>query len=227
MQPYNNNPNQPPYQNQPPAQPGQYPNQPPAQPNQYPNQPPYYNQNNQPNPNYYQGNWQQPYPNNPNAVQPQGRAKKGLPAWMIVLLVVVVVGIIGGVLVAIGAVTGSVSFYTSGTLRVTDVTLAKDYKNDQAVNPTTTFSPTDNPIHAVVKLENPSADAKITGVLTAVNAGGEQNFEVARKDLALEAGKSYTANFTFSLAQDWPVGQYKFDLYLNDKLEKTVNFTVQ
>lgn len=208
-------PNQPqsPYQNQPP--PPQY-----NQQQQYP-QPNNYNAyNNQP---------QQPptYQAYPYYGQPAAPTKKGMPVWMMLVGGLAVVGLLVGLLVATGVLKGSFSFTTGGAMRVTDVTLAKGYSNEQAVNPTTTFKPSDNPLHSVIKLENPTVGARITGVWTAVDAGGEQNFEIGRKELKIEPGSSNTAHFSVELNQDWPAGTYKFELLVNDKLEKTVNFTVQ
>lgn len=210
MQPNNLNQPRPPYQNQP----QQYSYSQPQ--SQYP-------QSN--NPNWSQPNAYQPQP---YYGQPAAPAKKGLPTWVMVVGGLVVVGLLVGLLAATGVLKGSFSFTTGGgPMRVADVTLAKGYNNETAVNPTTTFSPTDNPLHSVVKLENTTAGARITGVWTVIDAGGEQNFEIGRKELTLEAGSTYTAHFTAELNQDWPEGKYKFELLVNDKLEKTVNFTVQ
>jgi len=175
-----------------------------------------------------QSSWQQPYPyqNQPYYAQPKAPAKKGLPVWAIIGGIVVVLGLLVGLLVATGVLKGSITV-SGGAMRVAEVTLAKGYSNDEAVNATTTFSPTDNPVHAVVKIENATAGARVTGVWTVVDAGGEQNFEIGRKELSLEAGNTYTAHYTAELTQDWPVGKYKFEVYLNDKLEKTVEFTVK
>jgi hypothetical protein len=226
MQP--NNPNQPPYQNngQPPAynspQPpqGYNPNQPPG------GYPPNYNPNYQPQP---------PYPNAPYYGQggpqggPQGGAprKKGMPGCVVALLVAVAVVVVLGVVgVATGTLTGSFSFGT-GPMQITDATMAKGFSNNEAVNPTSTFSPTDNPFYCVVKVENTSAGATLKGVWTAVDAGGAQNQQIATKTLNLDAGKNYTAHFDLSLTNNLPTGSYKFDIYLNDTLAKTLNFTVQ
>ncbi|MBN9388623.1 MAG: hypothetical protein J0I20_11265 [Chloroflexi bacterium] len=192
--------------------PNQY--QAPAQP-----QPPYgYGQpNSQSQPYHYQA---QPY-----AAAP-APAKKGLPVWAIIGGIVVVLGLVVGLLVATGVLKGSVTVYGGG-MRVADVVLAKGYSNEEAVNPSTTFSPTDNPLHAVVKIENTTAGARVTGVWTVLAAGGETNLELGRKELSLEGGNTYTAHYSLELNQPWPVGKYKFEVYVNDKLEKTVEFTVK
>jgi hypothetical protein len=36
-----------------------------------------------------------------------------------------------------------------------------------------------------------------------------------------------TADFTLSNDQPWPVGKYKADIYLDDKLDRTLEFEVQ
>ncbi len=204
----------------PPQQPYGY-NHPSGLPGGQPN----YNNGHNPNP---QPNWQQPYPyqNQPYYAQPQASAKKGLPVWALIGGSVIILGLVVGLLVATGVLKGSITV-SGGTMGVAEVTLAKGFSNDQAVNPATTFSPTDNPLHAVVKIENAVAGARVTGVWTVVDAGGEENFEIGRKELSLEAGNTYTAHYTAELNQDWPVGKYKFEVYLNDKLEKTVEFSVK
>lgn len=216
-----------PDQNQAPVQPqqpygySQAPVQPGGQPNQYPANQQNYNNANNPN-------WQQPYAyqNSPYYAQPQAPAKKGLPVWALIGGIVVVLGLVAGLLAATGVLKGSISV-SGGGMRVAEVTLAKGFNNDEAVNPTTTFSTTDNPLHAVVKIENATAGARVIGVWTVVDAGGEQNLEIGRKELSLEAGNTYTAHYTAELPQEWPVGKYKFEVYLNDKLEKTVQFSVK
>lgn len=225
-------PNQTPYQpqHQPPAQPGA--------------QPPYPYSNNQPygygqqpgqqsgqQPYVQPGQGQQPYqysvrPYNAQQAGLQAPARKGLPIWAIIGGVIVVLGLLVGLLAATGVLKGSITV-SSGGMHVAGVTLAKGYDNDSAVNPTTTFRPIDNPIHAVVTIENATAGSRVTGVWSLVDAGGEQNLEIGRKELSLEAGNTYTAHYTAELTQDWPMGKYKFEVYLNDKLEKTVEFTVQ
>lgn len=226
MQP--NNPNQPPppYNGQPqPYNPNQPPGYNPNQPQGFnPNQPPGYNPNQPPGgyPNY-----PPPYPNAPNYNPNVPPRKKGMSGCVIAIIaavvVVVVLGIIG---VAAGAITGSFTFGT-GPMQVTDATMAKGFANNEAVNPTSTFSPTDNPFYCVVKVENTTAGATLKGVWTAIDAGGAKNQQIASKTLNLDAGKNYTAHFDLSLTNNLPTGTYKFDVYLNDTLARTLNFTVK
>lgn len=68
--------------------------------------------------------------------------------------------------------------------------------------------------------------AKVKGIFTAVNAGGEKNMKILEKELETNSITN-TADFTLTLDQPFPKGDYKLDVYLNDKLAKTVNYKVQ
>lgn len=118
----------------------------------------------------------------------------------------------------------------SGPMRITSVTMAKGFDDSkkEAVNPATTFSPTDNPIYSVVKMENVVANTKVTGVLTVVDAAGQQNRELARVDQQIPSeGSTATVNFKYSLDKNWPTGKYKVDILINGTLDKTVEFSMQ
>lgn len=90
----------------------------------------------------------------------------------------------------------------------------------------TTFKPNDNPLRAVVKIANPKEGTKVRGVWTVVDAGGEKNFKLPEKELVLQNIQN-TVDFTVTLPQEWPTGKYKFEVFINDTLEKTVDFTIQ
>jgi hypothetical protein len=212
MQP--NNPNQPPYQNN--GQPPAY-NQPPQGYN--PNQPP----------QGYPPNYSPPPPYYAQGVPPGGAPrKKGMPGCVVALLVVVAVVVVLGVVgVVTGVVTGSFSFSTGGPMQVTEATMAKGFANNAAVNPTSTFSTTDNPFYCVVKVENTTAGAVLKGVWTAVDAGSAKNQQIASKTLTLEGGNNFVAHFDLSMTNNTPTGSYKFEVFLNDTLAKTLNFTIQ
>jgi hypothetical protein len=166
----------------------------------------------------------QPYPQPPYYGQPQPKRKKGFPIWAIVLIAVVIFVIIGA---ATGVISGSFSISTGGPMQITSATMAKGFANNEAVNPSTTFSPTDNPLYCVVKVQNTTAGATLKGVWTAIDAGGSQNKQIASKVLSMEAGSAFTAHFDLSLTTNLPTGTYKFEVYLNDTLSKTLEFTVQ
>jgi len=112
----------------------------------------------------------------------------------------------------------------ASTASVSQVTMAHGYKDGSAVDPTTTFQPTDLVIHGVVTLANAPDDTKLKAVWTAVDAGGGQikNQKITENEVTTGG----TADFTITSKDPWPAGSYKMDLYMNDTLVKTVPFTV-
>ena len=62
-------------------------------------------------------------------------------------------------------------------------------------------------------------------VWTAVDTSAGQNVEVAQKEFTGMAVNSIKAQV--ELPSDWPTGKYRLDIYLNDALGKSVDFTVQ
>jgi len=89
----------------------------------------------------------------------------------------------------------------------------------------TSFKPSDLTHKASIEFSKMGA-GKVKGVFRAVNAGGEKNVKILEKEIELTSVMN-TANFTMKLEQPFPVGDYKLDIYLNDKLVKTHNYKVQ
>lgn len=108
----------------------------------------------------------------------------------------------------------------SGAAAVKSVTL-----KNAAEETVTSFKPSDLTHKAAIEFSKMGA-GKVRGVFTAVNAGGEKNVKILEKEIELTSGMN-TANFTLKLDQPFPAGDYKLDVYLNDKLVKTHNYKVQ
>jgi hypothetical protein len=88
--------------------------------------------------------------------------------------------------------------------------------------PTTTFDQADA-FYLAVQLANAPDDTKVKAVWTVVEADGvEPNFALGEKEL-IGGG---TVNFSLENDNLWPVGKYKVDLYLNDTLDRTLEFEV-
>jgi hypothetical protein len=133
-------------------------------------------------------------------------------------------------LAVIVAVVAAGCNFSISTANITQATLAKDVKPDslEPIDPTTTF-PVDQPvIHLVVNVANAPSDTKVKAVWTAVDVGdvAPANTQVAEVTVTLDA--SGTAHFTLSVPDTgaWPVGKYKADVYLNDKLDRTLEYTI-
>lgn len=111
--------------------------------------------------------------------------------------------------------------FSASTANISDAYLATDEAGD---NKTTSFA-SDAIFYAIVKLDNAPDDTALKAVWYAVNAEGvEPNFKIDEVSLTTGAG---TIPFNLTNDNAWPVGTYKVELYLNDKLEKTLDFSVE
>jgi hypothetical protein len=120
--------------------------------------------------------------------------------------------------------------FSFSTANITQATLAKDVNgsNFEPVDPTSTF-PADQPvIHLVISVANAPSDTKVKTVWTAVDVGSAApaNTKIDEASVTLDA--SGTAHFTLSLPNSgaWPMGKYKVDVYLDDKLDRTLEYTI-
>lgn len=130
--------------------------------------------------------------------------------------------------VAVVAAACEVSFSTAN---ITQAVLAKDITGDnfEPVDPTSTF-PTDQPvINLVVTVANAPSETKVKTVWTAVDVGeaAPANTKIDEAELAMDA--SGNAHFTLSLPNSgaWPVGKYKVEIYLNDKLDRALEYAIE
>ena len=119
--------------------------------------------------------------------------------------------------------------FSISTANIAQAVLAKDVKGDtfEPVEPTSTF-PTDQAvIHLVVTVANAPSDTKVKTVWTAVDVGdaAPANTKIDEAELAMNT--SGNAHFTLSAPNSgvWPAGKYKVEIYLNDKLDRTLKYT--
>jgi len=118
------------------------------------------------------------------------------------------------------AITIACSFSAS-TAKIQNAYTAR-FVNDEPEE-TTVFSQ-DEVFYAIVDLKNAPDDTVTKAVWYAVDAEGvESNFNIYESEITHGDGI-----ITFDLSNDqlWPEGKYKVELYLNDKLDKTLNFSV-
>ncbi len=116
--------------------------------------------------------------------------------------------------------------FSASTATISSAELSRGFTDGKAVDPTSTFAQTDNPLHYIVTLSSAPDDTKVKAVWTAVDAGDGQIKDQKIDETELPTG-SGSLNFTLASKQAWPVGKYKVDLYLNSKLDRTAEFTVQ
>ena len=111
--------------------------------------------------------------------------------------------------------------FNVSTANISNTYMAFDPDGTQ---PTTVYNQ-DAIFYAIVVLSNAPDDTTVRAVWTAVNAeGAAPNTQI--DDVSITSGD---AQLYFSLTPEtlWALGQYRVDLYLNDKLNTTLDFQVQ
>ena len=130
--------------------------------------------------------------------------------------------VLGSVLAACSASTANIQSADLGT--------GYDSSTQKVTGATTTFAPTDTTIHLAVAVANAPDDTTVRTVWTAVDIP-DQNLKDQKLGETTYATKDVGSTVHFTLAgpgdQTWPTGSYKVDIYLNDKLDRTLNYTVQ
>lgn len=89
----------------------------------------------------------------------------------------------------------------------------------------TTVFAQDQVFYAVVQLANAPAETTVKAVWTAVQVEGYDG-ETYLDETVLSSGDG-TLTFEMSNSNLWPIGVYKVDLYLNDTLDRTLQFEVR
>lgn len=114
---------------------------------------------------------------------------------------------------------GEVSFSTAN---IQDAFLAKDEEGNEK---TTTFA-ADDTFYAIVDLANAPDETEVRATWTAVDVGSAAEPNTMLDEATLTTG-SGTLTFDMSNTTPWPAGEYKVDLYLNDELDRTLEFVVE
>jgi len=124
------------------------------------------------------------------------------------------------------AVSVSACEFSASTATITSAELARGFTDGKATDVSTTFAPSDTPLHYVVTLGGAPDDTKVRTVWTIVDAGDGKYKDQKLDESVLQSG-SGVLNFTLAGTAEWPAGKYKVDLFLNDKLDRTAEFLVQ
>lgn len=111
--------------------------------------------------------------------------------------------------------------FNFSTAKIQDAFMARD---EPGSDRTTTFTQEDD-FYCIVELANAPDDTSVKAVWYAVDVQDvEPNFII--DEYSLTTGDGIVP---FSLTNDmlWPTGNYKVELYLNDELDRTLEFSVQ
>src|SRR5262249_15747230 len=116
--------------------------------------------------------------------------------------------------------------FSASTASIKSAELARGYQDGVAVDATTTLGPAHNPLHWGGTGGNGPDDTKVKAAWTVVDAGDGQFKDQKLDETELQSG-SGVLDFTLSNNQSWPKGKYKVDLYLNGKLDRSVDFQIE
>jgi hypothetical protein len=96
--------------------------------------------------------------------------------------------------------------------------------NNEPVNRTGEFLPNET-VHAVISVQNAPANTRLRAVFYAVDAGdGAQcNLKLGESE-QIASGSNLV--FKLSPTQNWLLGTYRVDIYVNDVLDHTANYVV-
>ena len=112
-----------------------------------------------------------------------------------------------------------------GSFSSAKISSAKMTADSEGAQETTVFAQ-DQTFYCIAELANAPEDTKLKAVWVAVEAEGEEpNLEIDQTEMT--AGNSSVFTFNLSNDQLWPTGRYKVDLYLNDMLDRTLEFEVR
>jgi ABC-type glycerol-3-phosphate transport system substrate-binding protein len=112
-----------------------------------------------------------------------------------------------------------------GSVSTANISSAKMFADSEGTQETTVYAQ-DQPFYCIVELANAPEDTKLKAVWTAVEVEGEQP-DLVIDEAEVTAGTDSVFTFDLTNNQLWPIGKYKVDLYLNDELDRTLEFEVQ
>jgi hypothetical protein len=113
---------------------------------------------------------------------------------------------------------------SSEPLAVQTVTLHRDDGAGKPGDKVDSFTPKDHIFHAKIQLNRIESGLKAKLVWIAVDTTEGKNVEVAQTEFSSLAVNQIDGKV--ELPNDWPAGKYRLDIYLNDKVAKSVEFSV-
>ncbi|MCX6064347.1 MAG: hypothetical protein NT121_01115 [Chloroflexi bacterium] len=124
------------------------------------------------------------------------------------------------IVIAVGALVLASLACSASTANISSAILTADGPGGTE---TTTFTPDQASFYCIVALANAPDDTKVKAVWYTVDDVGTAT-QIVDSEIVGSASP-----ITFKATNDglWPVGKYKVEVYMNDKLDRTLEFTVQ
>lgn len=119
--------------------------------------------------------------------------------------------------------------FSASTAHIADTYLAKNVAQNKETDLEfekvgSTFHPNDGVLYLIVTMAGIVSEVKIIARWIAIDAGGVKNQLIDEGSWTTDNKEPFF--FDLSLPRPWPVGTYKIDLLLEEKIAKTINFDV-
>ena len=111
-------------------------------------------------------------------------------------------------------------------LAIKEIHMAKDDGNGAPGDETDSFEPGDRTIHCVTTLKEAKSGTQMKFSWWIVDADGTKNKKIKDIDYSTRALENIVHGH-LTLPQDWPVGKYKVQIYVNGDLDRTLFYSVK
>ena len=108
---------------------------------------------------------------------------------------------------------------------VTKIYMAKD-DGGKPGDETTSFAPDDRTVHCVIELNKAKKGTKVRFIWKAADVQGSKNEEIKTIDYTTNSFENKVRGH-LTLPRDWPTGKYRVEVYINDDLDKTIDYTIE
>ena len=109
---------------------------------------------------------------------------------------------------------------------ITRAYMARDNGNEEPGDEVESFSPSDRTVHVMVELDHAAEGTQVTFDWIVVDAGGLKDRSIKKLDYTTKALES-KVHAHLTVPQDWPEGDFKVDIYLNDQLARSIAYKVE
>jgi hypothetical protein len=109
---------------------------------------------------------------------------------------------------------------------IDEIHMAKDDGDGKPGTETSTFEPGDRTVHCVTKLKSAKSGTQMRFVWWIVDADNSQNQKIKEIEYRTRALENVVHGH-LTVPQDWPIGKYKVQVYVNGDLDKTAFYSVQ
>ncbi len=110
-------------------------------------------------------------------------------------------------------------------IKVKEIALAVE-ENDTTGREVESLKPTDNPFHAIIRLNKSGSGDTVRMEFVAIGADSGRDYTILTKEYTV-GGINNQVDFNLSLPRPWPLGPYRIDAYLNDSLSMSREFEVR